>query len=47
MDCMLLPRLLMVMQAVQNAHRSNAQTLISKVPVIEVEGTVAVCEGGG
>ncbi len=28
-------------------HRSNAQQLISKVPVIEVDGYGAVCDGGG
>mmetsp|Transcript_7456 Transcript_7456/g.6687 ORF Transcript_7456/g.6687 Transcript_7456/m.6687 type:complete len:122 (-) Transcript_7456:26-391(-) len=27
--------------------RSNAEELISKVPVIEVDGHVAVCDGGG
>ena len=27
-------------------HRSNAQELISKVPVIVVDGTTAVCDGG-
>lgn len=27
-------------------HRSNAQEKISHVPVIEVDGTVAVCDGG-
>jgi hypothetical protein len=29
-----------------NLHRSNAQELIAKVPVIEVAGNVAVCDGG-
>ena len=28
------------------AHRSNAEELVSKVPVITVNGTVAVCDGG-
>ena len=28
-------------------HRSNALELIQKVPPIEVEGDVAVCDGGG
>lgn len=28
-------------------HRSNALELILKVPIIEVEGDVAVCDGGG
>ena len=28
-------------------HRSNAEALINKVPVIEVSGHVAVCDGGG
>jgi NADH dehydrogenase (ubiquinone) Fe-S protein 6 len=27
--------------------RSNAEKLISKVPVIEVEGYTAICTGGG
>ena len=30
-----------------NAHRSNAEELINKQPVIKVKGTVAVCDGGG
>lgn len=29
------------------AHRSNAEALVAKVPVIEVAGTVALCDGGG
>ena len=29
-----------------NAHRSNAQDLISKVPVVIVDGRRAVCDGG-
>ena len=28
-------------------HRSNALELIEKVPPIEVEGDMAVCDGGG
>ena len=28
-------------------HRSNALELVNKQPVIEVEGNVAVCDGGG
>tara|TARA_A100001035_G_C27614039_1_gene422308 strand:+ start:283 stop:690 length:408 start_codon:yes stop_codon:yes gene_type:complete len=28
------------------AHRSNAETLVNKVPVIKVNATVAVCDGG-
>lgn len=28
-------------------HRSNGLELIQKVPPIEVEGDVAVCDGGG
>jgi len=28
-------------------HRSDAEALINKVPVIEVAGHVAVCDGGG
>mmetsp|Transcript_18708 Transcript_18708/g.20339 ORF Transcript_18708/g.20339 Transcript_18708/m.20339 type:complete len:108 (+) Transcript_18708:70-393(+) len=27
-------------------HRSNAEELVNKVPVIEVEGYTAVCDGG-
>lgn len=30
-----------------NIHRSNAQSLISKVPVIKVKSDLAVCDGGG
>lgn len=30
-----------------NMHRSNAQELIARVPVIEVAAKVAMCEGGG
>jgi len=28
-------------------HRSNAEELINAVPVIEVPGDTAVCDGGG
>ena len=28
-------------------HRSNALELIQKVPPIEVDGDIAVCDGGG
>ena len=28
-------------------HRSNAEVLINKVPIIEVDGVQAVCDGGG
>lgn len=28
------------------AHRSNAEELVAQYPVIEVEGTVALCDGG-
>ena len=28
-------------------HRSNALKLVQKQPVIEVEGNMAVCDGGG
>jgi len=28
-------------------HRSNAIDLIAKVPVIEVDGPIATCDGGG
>lgn len=30
----------------EGIHRSNAQKLVNKVPVIEVPSTVAVCDGG-
>ncbi len=30
-----------------NMHRSNAQELVSRVPVIEVDAHVAMCDGGG
>eukprot|EP00949_MAST-11_sp_MAST-11-sp1_P000572 g572.t1 len=30
-----------------NLHRSNAEGLISEVPVIEVAARTAVCDGGG
>jgi uncharacterized Zn-finger protein len=28
-------------------HRSNAMELVNKVPIIEVDGEMAVCDGGG
>ena len=30
-----------------NLHGSNAEALIEKVPVIEIKGDVAACDGGG
>ncbi len=30
-----------------NPHQSNAEELVAKVPVIEVKGHVAMCDGGG
>lgn len=30
-----------------NRHRSDAEQRIAKVPIVEVAGTVAVCDGGG
>ena len=33
-------------QYTDGAHRSNAEKLVNKVPVIEVNATVAVCDGG-
>ena len=30
-----------------NPHRSDAEELIAKVPVIEVKGSLATCNGGG
>ena len=32
---------------VHNPQRSNSEELVHKVPVIEVDGTLAVCDGGG
>ena len=34
-------------QNVENMHRSNAEQLIDAVPIIDVEGSLAVCDGGG
>jgi NADH dehydrogenase (ubiquinone) Fe-S protein 6 len=28
-------------------HRSNALELIEKIPIVEVEGEMAICDGGG
>lgn len=28
-------------------HRSNAMELVHKVPIVEVDGDMAVCDGGG
>ena len=28
-------------------HRSNAMELVHKVPIIEVDGEMAICDGGG
>jgi|GEM_PF-1440413 len=30
-----------------NEHHSNAEELIAKSPVVEVDGTLAICDGGG
>uniref|UniRef100_K3WW26 Zinc finger CHCC-type domain-containing protein n=1 Tax=Globisporangium ultimum (strain ATCC 200006 / CBS 805.95 / DAOM BR144) TaxID=431595 RepID=K3WW26_GLOUD len=30
-----------------NRHRSDAEQRIAQVPVVEVEGNIAVCDGGG
>lgn len=30
-----------------NIHRSNAEALVNEVPVVEVDGPVALCDGGG
>lgn len=30
-----------------NRHRSDAELRIAQVPIVEVAGTVAVCDGGG
>ncbi|KAI2503916.1 Zinc-finger domain [Fragilaria crotonensis] len=32
---------------VHGKHRSNALELVSKQPVIEVDGEMAICDGGG
>jgi len=34
-------------QNVENMHRSNAEHLIDAMPIIDVHGGVAVCDGGG
>jgi NADH dehydrogenase (ubiquinone) Fe-S protein 6 len=34
-------------QYVAGKHRSNALELVEKQPVIEVEGEMAICDGGG
>ena len=31
----------------QNRHHSNAEELIAKLPVVEVDAEVAMCDGGG
>ena len=31
----------------EGKHRSNAEELVNQVPPIEVEGHIAVCDGGG
>lgn len=35
------------MQYKLGKHRSNAIDLVHKVPIIEVDGEMAVCDGGG
>ena len=30
-----------------NIHRSNAEELVARVPVVEVAGNTAMCDGGG
>lgn len=42
MICLTLP-----VQYKLGKHRSNAMELVNKVPVIEVDGEMAVCDGGG
>jgi uncharacterized Zn-finger protein len=32
---------------IEGKHRSNAESLVNSVPPIEVDGHVAVCDGGG
>lgn len=31
----------------EGKHRSNAEKLVNEIPVIEVDGYTAVCDGGG
>uniref|UniRef100_M4BVP6 Zinc finger CHCC-type domain-containing protein n=1 Tax=Hyaloperonospora arabidopsidis (strain Emoy2) TaxID=559515 RepID=M4BVP6_HYAAE len=31
----------------RNRHRSDAELRIAKIPIVEVAGTLAVCDGGG
>lgn len=32
---------------IKSRHKSNAETLISKFPVVEMEAMTVVCDGGG
>lgn len=41
------PYIFLIVQAIENMHRSNAEQLIDEVPPIDVEGVLAVCDGGG
>ena len=46
--CLILPSFrVSYTQYEHGIHRSDAEALINKVPVIEVAGHVAVCDGGG
>jgi uncharacterized Zn-finger protein len=35
------------MQYKLGKHRSNAMELVHKVPIVEVDGNMAICDGGG
>jgi NADH dehydrogenase (ubiquinone) Fe-S protein 6 len=41
------PSSLVRLQYKLGKHRSNALGLVEKQPIIEVEGNMAVCDGGG
>ncbi len=34
-------------QYTHGAHRSDAEEVVAQYPITEVEGTVALCDGGG
>lgn len=51
--CVALPRSLYLTilrhrpQYTHGAHRSDAEELVAQFPITEVDGTVALCDGGG
>ncbi|KAL3801756.1 hypothetical protein ACHAWO_013905 [Cyclotella atomus] len=38
---------ILIQRSTLDKHRSNALELVNKVPPIEVEGDMAICDGGG